>query len=117
MESMMAVMVVTVALTLFIAILPSMISENETREEIPKDILNNLSVSDGKINSNNLERVIEDRGYTAMSLKIVVTGTSDVYEAKNGTPNGDDIIHQSGTMVMNVDGCMRNVEYEMAVWK
>ena len=117
MESMMAVMVVTVALTLFIAILPSMMTENETNEEIPKDVLNDVSISDGKIDSGNLEKVVESKGFVAVTLKIRVIGVSESYEVRKGTPQGDDIIHQSGTIVMDVNGCMRNVEYEMAVWK
>jgi len=117
MESMMAVMVVTIALTLFVAILPSMIAEDYINEEIPEDILNNLSISDNKVDSDDLERVVEEKGFIAMTLKIRVTGTSESYEISKGTPKGDDILHQSGTLLMNVNGCIRNIEYEMAVWK
>ena len=117
MESMAAVMVVCIALTLFMALLPSVLKDDGGGETIPPDILNGVSVADGGIMfEGGAEHTAKGFGYGSMTLKVIVTGTPDVYDVTVGTPGGDDMMHRSGTTMMRVDGRLMSVGYEMAVW-
>ena len=116
-EAIAAVMVVTVALTLFMALLPSVMNDDANEREIPRDVLNGLYVSEGKLCcDSDLKETVSAMGYSAMTLKVWKFGTTDEYTMTSGIPNGDDIVHRSGTMPMRVDGRTVNVGYEMAVW-
>jgi len=118
MESIVVMMVVIVALTAFLAILPSAFNDDKDQDTIPTGFLNGISIEDSEICcSTDIEKTMRDGGFSAMRLVIITIGIDGTYELFFGERNSDDMTYTSGTILIDAGGRKINAEYNLAVWR
>lgn len=122
MESILAVMVIVITLTVFLSFLAFSTSQHHEREtEIPTDIFDDVRIVNGNIKAD-LENVmidtIERYGYRGMRIILTATGIYDSSITLNvGTNDSDTIRSKNGTIVIRSDdGRSVPVNYSVAVW-
>ena len=122
MESIAAVMVVTVALTAFMGALAYSELADEKREvDIDMHFLDALHVEDGRIVGNvtpHLTEIREKNNYSGIDLKIRLVGyTDDSRTFTSGNRSADDVRYFSGSMPIETDkGETVLASYEMEVF-
>lgn len=120
MEAMAAMMVVTVALSIFLGLLAGAGAQERAEPDIRVDYLGKLSVSGGAIVgevSEEMEVQKDFSGFSCVRLRVHVAGETDIYERTAGLPSQGDLVCKTGTLLMKDDkGRSVPAVYEVAVW-
>jgi hypothetical protein len=120
MEAIAAMMVVTVALSMFLGVIATAGSQEQSIPEIRTDYLDKLSVSDGAVVgdvSYDMEMQMDFAGFSCIRLRAHVAGGGEVYERTAGTPSEGDVLCETGSILLKDDkGRSVPVVYEVAVW-
>lgn len=120
MEAVAAMMVVTVALSMFLSVVATTGSQENGVPEIRTDYLDDLSVSDGAVVgdvSHDMEVQKDFAGFSCIRLRAHVAGGTEVYEITAGTPTEGDVLCETGIILLKDDkGRSVPVVYEVAVW-
>jgi len=120
MEAVAAMMVVTVALSLFLGVLGNADLSEQRTPDIRTDYIGMLSVSDGIVVgdvSAEMEIQKDFAGFSCIRLRAHVAGETHVYELTAGTPTDGDVLCETGSMLLKDDmGRRVPVIYEVAVW-
>jgi len=120
MEAVAAMMVVTVALSVFLGALAVAGSQEQAVPDICTDYLKNLSVSDGAVVGEvtyEMEAQKDFAGLSCIRLRAHVAGGSEVYERTAGSPTEGDVLCETGSILLRDDrGRSVPVVYEVAVW-
>ena len=120
MEAIAAMMIVTVALSMFLGVIATAGSQEQSIPEIRTDYLDKLSVSDGAVVgdvSYDMEMQMDFAGFSCIRLRAHVAGGGEVYERTAGTPSEGDVLCETGSILLKDDkGRSVPVVYEVAVW-
>jgi Tfp pilus assembly protein PilV len=122
-ESMMAVMVVIIALTAFLSLLAYSTSyDNEKDISIPANMFNDVCVVNGSIEApleNRMNDLAERNGY--LGITVMLSTADPLYDSAItitvGSSDADRIWSGNGTIIAGTDdGRSVPVKYSMAVW-
>ncbi|NLN71791.1 MAG: hypothetical protein GX137_03250 [Thermoplasmatales archaeon] len=120
MEAVAAMMVVTVALSMFLGVLANADLREQRMPDIRTDYIEGLSVSDGIVVgdvSAEMEVQKDFAGFSCIRLRAHVAGETEVYERTAGAPTEGDVLCATGSMLLLDDmGRRVPVIYEVAVW-
>jgi uncharacterized membrane protein len=122
MESILAMMVIVITLTVFLSFLAFSTSpHHEKGTEIPADIFDDVRIVNGNIEADIGEMMtdtIERYGYRGMRVILTATGMYDSSITLNaGTNDSDNIFSKNGTIIVRSDdGRSVPVNYSVAVW-
>ena len=123
MESMIAVMVIIITLTAFLSFLSfSMAYVPEKGIDVPLDVLDDVSIVNGKIESDAEEKMLismERYGFKGMRVILSVADTTynSTLTLNLGSNDSDIITTKSGTIIVRSDdGRSVPVNYTVAVW-
>ncbi len=119
-ETMMAMMVVTVALTVFMSVFAYSLSTDEEEQRISTDFLDSLRVEDGEITGIDESYVQEEcvrKGYTSMVIRIETAG--DINKASlslGGSSDSDFTFVRGTTSIPCDDGTTVLASYEVVAF-
>lgn len=121
MESMVAVMAVTVALTVFIGMFAYVqFNENQIDADDYR-FAEKLYLENGKITGDVREDLIylaETNGYSMVELKVSAVGTDLEFYDSFGETKTENVRTQEGTFTLNSDDGRKLVaKYEVVMWK
>ena len=123
METMIAVMVITITLTAFIGLLTyTSISDTIDTVDIETDYLSRLSIQNENIVGdvqNDLQEQIYANDYSFIRLTVRTIGlvSENTFVASAGEKTTDNVISKTGTLVLRSDDGRRlAASYEVVVW-
>ena len=105
-ETMMAMMVVTVALTVFMSVFAYSLSTDDGEQRISTDFLDSLRVEDGEITGADESYVQEEcvrKGYTSMVIRIETAGDINRASLSLGESSDSDFTFVRGTAAIPCD--------------
>ena len=105
-ETMMAMMVVTVALTVFMSVFAYSLSTDDGEQRISTDFLDSLRVEDGEITGVDESYVQEEcvrKGYASMVIRIETAGDINKASLSLGESSDSDFTFVRGTAAIPCD--------------
>lgn len=119
-ETMMAMMVVTIALAAFMGVFAYSLHTQESEVRISTDFVKDLRIENGEIvgvDQSYIDDECTRRGYSAMVITVDTAGSINGYHLRVGQGNGHDFTSVSGTLDLECDdGSVVLARYEVVAF-
>lgn len=119
-ETMMAMMIVTVALTVFMTVFAYSLNTEDREQPISTDFTHSLRYEDGEIvgiDESYVEEECTRRGYSSMVIRIEIAGSMNSASLLLGSPSESDFSFVRGTVCIPCDdGTTVAANYEVVAF-